>query len=115
MGQLKISEMRQRAETELKEKFDIKDFHEVSLYLPKLPVNENRSVTSGDTSVFIYRQFRQIEKKHFPKYLSFDVIWQLPVCCLNVACQVLLESAGPLSLVEKRVEQWMERSMAKKF
>ena len=30
MGQLKISEMRQRAETELKEKFDIKDFHEVT-------------------------------------------------------------------------------------
>ena len=32
MGQLKISEMRQRAETELKEKFDIKDFHEVTLW-----------------------------------------------------------------------------------
>ena len=30
VGQLKISEMRQRAETELKEKFDIKDFHEVT-------------------------------------------------------------------------------------
>ena len=30
MGQLKISEMRQRAERELKEKFDIKDFHEVT-------------------------------------------------------------------------------------
>ena len=32
MGQLKISEMRQRAERELKEKFDIKDFHEVTLW-----------------------------------------------------------------------------------
>ena len=31
VGQLKISEMRQRAEAELKEKFDIKDFHEVTL------------------------------------------------------------------------------------
>ena len=31
VGQLKISEMRQRAETELKEKFDIRDFHEVTL------------------------------------------------------------------------------------
>ena len=32
VGQLKISEMRQRAETELKEKFDIRDFHEVTLW-----------------------------------------------------------------------------------
>ena len=97
VGQLKISEMRQRAETELKEKFDIKDFHEVTL----------RFSFTGSLD--------EEKKKHLPKYLSFDIIWQLPVCCLNVACQVLLESAGPLSLVEKRVEQWMERSMAKKF
>ena len=32
VGQLKISEMRQRAEAELKEKFDIRDFHEVTLW-----------------------------------------------------------------------------------
>jgi len=54
IGQLKISELRQRAETHLKESFDIKDFHEV-----------------------------------------------------------ILESAGPLSIVEKKVEEWMKAVMAK--
>jgi len=54
IGQLKISGLRQRAETQLMEKFDIKDFHEV-----------------------------------------------------------ILESAGPLSIVEKRVEEWIKSTMAK--
>jgi len=49
IGQLKISELRQRAEMQLKDNFDIKDFHEV-----------------------------------------------------------ILESAGPLSIVEKRVDEWIK-------
>ena len=48
----------------------------------------HQGLSWGDTLVFIYRQFRRREKKHFPKYLSFDVIWQLPVCCLSGASGV---------------------------
>ena len=32
IGQLKISELRKRAETQLKDNFDIKDFHEVKVW-----------------------------------------------------------------------------------
>ena len=98
MGQLKISEMRQRAETELKEKFDIKDFHEVTLWFS----------FSGSSA-------KPQEKKPESTSPNISCHYLAVASCLNVACQVILESAGPLSLVEKRVEQWMERSMAQKL
>ena len=96
MGECKISEGR-NPKTSAKTRID-----RMQLYR-NVPIDERDETTSrgrverevwhqglswGDTLVFIYRQFRRREKKHFPKYLSFDVIWQLPVCCLSGASGV---------------------------
>ena len=75
IGQMKILELRKRAEQELGEKFDIKEFHEVSF-----------GNLSADTYVV----------GGVKKYLS----------------QVVLKAAGPLDLLERKVDEHIRRTLS---